>query len=138
MGLGDYVKGLFSPSSMKLKALIVYPNKAVKIKSINVKDMRFQFADRTYIIDEKAIYFHKRKPMLMYHFDSASPMLFSNVGLSPSLRSNDINSILESKIVRDLLAATEAKDMIFYAAVAAAVLSLINALVSFGVIKVGG
>jgi len=137
MWVVDYIKDFFNPAAMKLKALVIYPNKAVKIKTINAKDMRFKLADRVYIVDEKAIYFHKKKPMLVYHFDNASPLMFSSIGIEPSMKPNDINSILESKIVRDLLTATTGNDFVLYAAIAAAVLALVNTLIAFGVIKVG-
>lgn len=133
----DYIINLFNPSAIKLKALVVYPNKAIKIKKINAKDMRFKIGGRVYIVDEKAIYFLKRKPMLIYHFDNASPLMFGKVKLEPSMRPDDINSILESKIVKDLLTASTEKDMLFYVVAAAAILSLVNALVLFGVINVG-
>lgn len=138
MDLIGWIKGLFGFGQMKLKALIAYPNKAIVIKNINAKDMRFTIGPRTYIVDEKAIYFHKKKPILIYHFNNASPLIFSDVETSASLNPGEVNAVIQSKIVQDLLKGAQEKDLLFYIVIAAAVLSLVNTLILSGVVKIGG
>lgn len=136
MGLVDYVKGLFD-NSLVMKALIVYPNKKLIIKNVNVKDYKFSMDDKSFLIDEKAIYFYKKKPILLYHYNNASPLIISNDKIKGSVSSDEIKALVSNNIVKDIISGSETNDMLFYAAVAAAILSLISVLIQFGVIKVG-
>lgn len=133
----DFIKNFFD-SSISIQAMIIYPNKKLLIKKVNVKEENFKLDNKSFLIDEKAIYFYKRKPILIYHYENTSPLIISKDKIKGSVGSGEIESIIGNNIVHDLLSGQQENDMLFYAVVASAILSLITVLIQFNIIKVGG
>lgn len=138
MGLGDAVKALFT-SSPKLKALMFFPNKEIRLLTVKPEQNTFTVGKSSYIVDEKAIYFFNKQPLLIYVQGTTSPVLISVDKSEASLRASEIKAVLETKAVEQILTAAggDEKGMLFYAAVAAALFSLISALILSGVLKIG-
>lgn len=138
MGIGDALSALFS-SSPKLKALMIFPSKEIRIMDVKINDNTFMFEKDTYIVDEKAIYFFKKQPFLFYVKGTTSPLLIRHDGADSSLRATEIRAVLESKAVQQILTAAQGDDrgMLFYAAIASAAASILAALILSGVLKIG-
>lgn len=140
-----WLKNLFS-NKKTLKALIILPSKNVEM--INVSGTERQFthkiggSGRLYTIDERAIYFFKKQPLLFYHHGCSSPLIFNENGdWSYSLSSDEMSSLAESKAIQELLTAAtgdDKKGLLFYVTVASAVASIVTMLVVTGVVKIGG
>jgi len=94
-----------------LKAIIVYPSKKVLMRKVDDSVNTFSIGEgalkRSFQIDEKAIYFFKKEPLLFYHSNSASPIIIDENDLDSSMSSSEFTSIIESKAVRDLLTGHE-------------------------------
>jgi hypothetical protein len=129
----------FWEKKRKITVLMVYPNKDVSISEVEFASRQFTKEAMTYTIDEKAIYYYKGKPTLFYYSEVSSPIGFNREGSwDYSLSASEINSVLETKAVRDLLLAAMGEDgKLFWICVASAALSLITLLIVAGVIKVG-
>jgi len=129
----------FGKKPKKINALFIHPNKDVEIVRVGIENKKFVKDKLQYIIDEKAIYFWKEKPLLFYRVGYVAPLIFGEEDdvVSFSLSAAEIRSVIESKAVNDLLTAgTEDFNWTLWAAIAAAVLSAINLGISFGLIKV--
>lgn len=128
----------FFGKEQSVQALIIHPNKNIElVKRVDIRENSFKLQNRAYIVDEKAIYYYKRVPMLIYHSRNASPLRFDNDNVEPSMKSDEIKAVVDSKIAQELLtAAGSEKDLLFWIASAAAGASIINMLIAFGVIKV--
>lgn len=140
-----WLKKLFS-SKKTLKALIVLPSKNVEMKNVSGGERQFTHkvgeSNKLFTIDEKAIYFFKGQPLLFYHHNCSSPIMFSdNSDLSYSLSSDEMSSLAESRAIKELLTAASGDDnkgLLFYVTIASAVASIVTMLVVTGVIKIGG
>lgn len=125
----------------ELSVLFIYPNKDVDIFQINATQKLWKNTNETdqtaYIIDETAIYFWKKKPILLYRHGVASPIRFGDAGeVEYALKAEEIKAVIESKAVNDLLTAgDDATNWTLILAGAAAALSLVQVLVTFKVIK---
>lgn len=104
----------FVKGKNKLKAIVVYPNKNVKMVNVEGDKQDFTLTEnkvvRRYVIDSKAIYFFNKEPLLFYHYAHSSP-IYINVdngeGLERSMNSIEFQSIIESKAVSELLEASK-------------------------------
>ena len=126
-----------------IQAIIVYPTKHVELKKVrDVSSGRFKAGKAnnkfTYLIDEEAIYHFKDKPLLFYRSGMSSPIAFTRDGLENTLSSEDFTSVINSKVVQDLLKAGEGDfDLNFLlqmATLAGLVVILLN---DFGVLNLG-
>ena len=93
-----------------LKAIIVYPNKNVRMIKIEGDKPTFKVGaeseKREYAVDPKAIYFFNKEPLLFYHSNNASPVMINDLAVAEeSMNSVEFRSIIESKAVNDLLTA---------------------------------
>jgi len=97
-------------SNNDLKVIIFYPSKKVIMKKVNSTKNYFTVGNgahaKSYVIDQKAIYYFKKEPLLVYHGDNPSPLLIAVEGQENSMTSSEFQSIIESKAVRDLLTAS--------------------------------
>jgi len=126
-------------SAMKIKVIMIYPNKGLDISSISAKEKKFNVGERAYVVDERAIYYNNKTPVLLYHSDMSSPMIVKVGEVAPSMTPDELKVIIDSKMAKDLItAASGDTDWTFYAAVAAAALSLLSFLVSAGLLDIGG
>lgn len=129
---------IISNTKRKINVLVLYPNREAIIRSVDVTEKTWKYEDNTYLIDDRAIFFYKSKPLLIYNFGVSSPLV-NKLGVADveySLNAAEINSVIETKAVRDLLTAgLEDKGWLLYAVLASALFSLINILISLGVIK---
>jgi hypothetical protein len=132
--------GLFGAPSRKMNVLIIYTNKDAVMKKVDIKDRLFTHEEMTYMIDEKAIYYFKGKPMLFYRHGVTSPVIFGDAGgVDYTLSAAEVNSVLETKAVRDLLlAAGGGEEKLFWLVIANIALTAVIILIQMGVIKVGG
>jgi hypothetical protein len=127
----------FFKKKNKIKALIVHPNKVIKIQRVPYEEGRFSKGKKTYIVDEKAVYYYKNEPFLFYHYNQASPQVMTPAGFEDSMTSAEMRAVIEMDAVNDLLTATGKKEgWTLYVAGAAAVFSLVLLLIEFGVINV--
>lgn len=98
-----------------LKVIIVYPSKKVIMKKVSSTKETFTIGQgidsKSYVIDEKAIYFFKKEPLLFYHSNNPSPLLIKVEGQSESMSASEFQSIIESKAVKDLLTAQSAMEL---------------------------
>lgn len=149
------VKGGGAPMKLNLKfwkktehreinVLFLYPNKDINIFQIDATKKLWTNKDETdktaYIIDETAIYFWKKKPIILYRHGVAAPIIIGEAGeVEYALKADEIKAVIESKAVNDLLTAgDDGMDWTRILAGAAAGLSLLQVLVTFHVIKPGG
>ena len=90
-----------------LKAIIVYPSKKVVMVKVDEQKTTFTQGEgknaKSYVVDEKAIYFFNKEPLLFYHANNPSPILISVEGQHNSMTSSEFQSVLESKAVQELL-----------------------------------
>lgn len=125
MGLGYFLP--FGKKKHFVRAIIVYPNKRVVMKKVEGDKPTFAVSDgeikRSYAIDQKAVYFFEKEPLLFYNSGGSSPIIFSDTGLKPVMSSAEFTSILESKAVNDLLEASKGQqwDWHFIASMVSAV-----------------
>ena len=108
MGMFDFLKR----NNSLLKAIIVYPNKNVKMLKVEGNKPSFTASDglnnRRYMIDQKAIYFFNKEALLFYHSMHSSPILIHNEGsIGNSMSSSEFQSIIESKVINELLEASK-------------------------------
>lgn len=121
-----------------LKAIIVYPNKRVKMKNIEGDNPTFTISDgqikRTYTIDPKAIYFFDNQPLLFFNSSTSSPFLITPKDISLTMDSSEFQSIIESKAVSELLEASKGTgmDLHFIASIVSAVGVILLLLTSGG------
>lgn len=129
-----------------LRAIIVYPNKRVEMKKVEGNVPFFTQADggfkRKYVIDQKAIYYFNDQPLLFFNSMNASPFHILQNQLDYTMSSTEFNSIIESKVVPELLEASKGGgwDIHFIASIISAVgviLLLINSG-GLGFLGVGG
>lgn len=141
MALWSLIKGYipFLPKKRTINVLMVYPNKDASIDEVEFDNRLFEKEGKTYTIDEKAIYYFKGKPIMFYYSEVTSPIGFNKEGTwDYSLSAREINSVLESKAVHDILTAAQGEnDMLFWVCVASAALGVLNLLILAGVIKIG-
>jgi len=94
-----------------LRAIIVYPNKNVKMEKVEGDNATFSIGDgvvkRSYAIDQKAVYFFNKEPLLFYSSSKSSPLMITDENIKNSMGSSEFQSILESKAVHDLLEASK-------------------------------
>ena len=93
----------FFGSRRRLKALIIHSNNDVEIKNVATTKTTFSLDDMSYLIDDRAIYKLKGQPMLFYKANSASPLRFDGKSISSSMTSEEINTVIETRLVRELL-----------------------------------
>ena len=130
------VKGIWSwiplvgEKKYYIKAIIVYPNKNVRMKKVfgDVKtfDVTEEKQTRKYSIDTKAIYHFDGEPVSFYDSSKSSPVLievFEQKGVKPSMNAQEFQSIIESKAVAEMLEATRGTswDIQFIATIISAV-----------------
>lgn len=127
-------------SKRRIKALIAYPNRDAEIISVQVDENKFRHNKKTYIINEDAIYFYKKTPLLIYHHSNAVPLRLRTDGMvENSMRSEEISKVLETNIIKQIIeAGGNATDWLLYAVLGTGIIALVNLLVGLGVIKVGG
>lgn len=110
MGMFDWLP-FGNKSKNFLRAIIVYPNKNVKMEKIEGDKPTFSLGGgdvkRSYAIDQKAVYFFNKQPLLFYSSTKSSPLIISDGNVSNSMDSSEFRSILESKAVHDLLEASK-------------------------------
>lgn len=110
MGISEALSALGNKKTA-INALIVDKTKRVQIKKVYPENDRFIIPDgkhrHTYMVDDRAIYFYKEKPILVYYTGNSSPLVFTNGGLQNSLSSNEFSAIMNTKAVEDLLAGSE-------------------------------
>lgn len=143
MGIMNYLP--FGKNKYYLSALIVYPTKKVKKVKIEGDKPTFAVDDgqfkRMYAIDQKAIYFFNKEPVLFYTSGSSSPLIIGN-DIQSSMNSSEFRSILESKAVSEILEASKGSglDLHFIASVISAIGVIILFLQNggLGFLGVGG
>lgn len=93
----------------KCQAIIIYPTKKVLKVNVEMESSRFSVGQgnkqKSYIIDSKAIYFFNDMPLLFYDSEHASPLKISSDSIKATMTSDEFQSIIESKVVRDLMIA---------------------------------
>lgn len=110
-----------------LKAVIVFPNKNVRMVNVEGDKPTFTLSDgqmkRTYVVDQKAIYFFDNQPLLFFNSATSSPFLIGNDALDFTMSSSEFQSIIESKAVSELLEASKGGgwDIHFIASVISAI-----------------
>lgn len=123
-----------------IKTLMLYPNKDIVMREVKANQKEWSEDKHTYLIDEKAIYFWKKHPILLYRFGISSPIIIGEEELQmhPSMSAQEVNAVMQSPAVHDLLTSGD-DDMnwTMWLAAAAAAFSLVQLLISFGVIKAG-
>lgn len=100
-----------------IKAIVINPTKRVEQVKVYPEDKRFVHEKNTYIVDERALYFFNKEPVMFYIVGNASPLIFSEErGVLNGLDSRELTSIIETRAVHDLLTATtnDDKGMMFY------------------------
>lgn len=109
MGFWDFLP--FGKKKEFLRAIIVYPNKRVVMQKVEGDKPTFSVSDgqikRSYAVDQKAVYFFEKQPLLFYVSGESSPLMIGNNGIVPTMSSAEFTSILESKAVNDLLEASK-------------------------------
>lgn len=108
---------ILNKNKQYIKAIIVNPTKKVFMVKVYPENKRFKHEGNTYLVDEKALYFFNKEPVMFYTYGKSSPIVFSDEsGIRFGLDASEITSILESKAVSDLLTATtkDEKDILFY------------------------
>lgn len=144
MGLFSWLP--FGKKKKFLKAIIVYPNKRVEMKKIDGNMPTFTINDgqmkRKYVIDQKAIYFFNEEPLLFFNSMSASPFLILDDSLDYTMSSSEFQSIIESKVVPELLEASKGGgwDLHFIASVVGAICGILILLNTGGLnfLNLGG
>lgn len=105
---------MFGIGKKKCQAIIIYPTKKVIKVDVEMDSTRFTVGKgdkiKSYVIDEKAIYFFEDKPMLFYHSEQASPLSIFPDGQEYTMSSSEFQSVIESKVVRDLMIAGQGFD----------------------------
>lgn len=126
-------------ASMKIKVIMIYPNKGLDIFSISAKEKKFNVGSSAYVVDERAVYYNKKVPILLYHADMSSPLIVKVGDVTPSMTPDELRTIIDSKMAKELITAAGADhDYTLYAAIAAAAIALLNFLVATGILKLGG
>lgn len=122
-----------------IKAIIIYPNRQIQMKRVKVTDDYFKHEGRTFLIDEKSIYFLEKTPVSIYHFKESSPKIVDIKGIKDSMESKEVSAVMETKVVEDIIrGAGGSNDYVLWAAAAAAILSLLILLNDIGLLKLGG
>ncbi len=141
-GIRNKVSSLFGQKKKTIDILMVDKTKSIEMKKVTPTNAKFTLGDNkdktTYIVDEKAIYFFKEKPLLFYYEGNVSPLLFTTQGLSNSVSGDEFTKIIETKAVTDLLtASSDDYDINFVLLIATAGMSLVILLNQLGVLNLG-
>ena len=105
---------MFGIGKKKCQAIIIYPTKKVIKVDVEMDSTRFTVGKgdkaKSYVIDEKNIYYMNEKPLLFYDSEFASPLTIDVEGVGLSMDSSEFQSVIESKVVRDLMVAGQGFD----------------------------
>lgn len=85
----------------------IMPDKSMmQIKIKRVVD-GFSIQEKKYLFDHRAVIFNRlRKRILYYHWNNPNPIIWSNTG-KHEISSQDLYSLLETKLIKDLFSSTE-------------------------------
>lgn len=100
----------FGSKKKKCQAIIIYPTKKVVMVNVEMESTRFTVGKKdkakSYMIQDDAIYYFNDKPLLFYDSEDASPIKISSNEIITSMNSTEFQSVIESKVVKDLMVAS--------------------------------
>ena len=104
----------FGKGKKKCQAIIIYPTKKVVMVNVEMESTRFTVGKndkaKSYMIQDDAIYYFNDKPLLFYDSEDASPLNISSNSIITSMNSTEFQSVIESKVVKDLMVASQGFD----------------------------
>lgn len=139
MGIVSNIRKYFFKENT-IQVILVDGTKKVYLKDVVANNNTFSDGEgkdkRSYIIDEKAIYYFKDKPVLFYRKGNASPITFQESGIDNTLSTKELTSLMQNKVIEDLLKSTETDfDINFVLQMATAGIALVILLNDIGVLN---
>lgn len=128
----------------KITAIIVFPSKRIIMHKCPADSTRFTIGKgqnaRTYQVDAGSIYYFNDAPLLFYHSETASPVVFVDDQTGFSMSSKEFQAVMESKVVKDLITASGGVewDITMIAAIIAALAGIVAVVQGGGFGFLGG